>query len=144
MKTRSPNSSLASPCSVTQGIPRWDVAALSSDIFIAPSPCSRWESCPSSKRSACSRKPPTCRSKPSSMTTTLGNRQTSRSPVRIKSGNMRPILSWCTMRVWYVPCQLFHSIRTFSLAELSLPLPLSSGDRCPTTSLGGWTRTRTP
>lgn len=122
----------------------WDMATLSSDVFIPPSPCSHWESCPSSKRSACSQKPPTCHSKLSSMTTTLGSHPTSRSPGRIKSGNMRPTLSWCTMLVWYVPCQLFHSIQTFPLAGLSLPLPLSSGDRCRTTSLGGWTRTRTP
>lgn len=29
------------------------------------------------------------------------------------------------------------------LSGLPLPLPLPSGDRCRTTSLGGWTRTRT-
>lgn len=121
----------------------WHLATLNSDLFIPPFSCSHWESCPSSKRSACSQKPLTCHSKLSSTTTTLGNHPTSRSPVRIRSGNTRPTLSWCTMLVWYVPCQLFCSTRT-PPAERCLPLPLSFSDRCPTTSLGGWTKTRTP
>ena len=145
-KTRSPKSSLASPCSVAQRIPHSGMGHGNTELrpLIPPSPCSHWESCPSLKRSACSRRPLTCHSKLSSTTTTLGSRPTSRSPDRIKSGNTRLTLSWCTMLVWYVSCEFFHSIHTFPLAGLSLTLPLSSGDRYHTTSLGGWIRTRTP
>lgn len=93
---------LTLPSSTESPILGWHMARIESDFLMPPFLCSLWESCPSSKRSACSQKPPTCHLKLSSMTTILGSHPTSRNPGQIRSGNMRLTLSWCTMLAWYV------------------------------------------